>query len=190
MNSNIFFLISGWFVYFALHSILASKKVKKQLQKYVPEKNYRLVYNLISVVFLVPIFYIHLILHTSLVFSKNTWINFFGLVSAAYGVIIMRLAFKNYDLKEFLGLETNRREPKFIVSGISKKVRHPLYLGLILLVAGYFLFSPRWENLISATCIIIYILVGIQFEEKKLLEEFGKNYEKYKNEVPMLIPRF
>jgi protein-S-isoprenylcysteine O-methyltransferase Ste14 len=33
-----------------------------------------------------------------------------------------------------------------------------------------------------------YILVGIVFEERKLLREFGQTYVDYKSSTPMLIP--
>jgi protein-S-isoprenylcysteine O-methyltransferase Ste14 len=34
------------------------------------------------------------------------------------------------------------------------------------------------------------VLVGIKFEEKKLLIEFGNSYKNYSTKVPMLIPNF
>jgi protein-S-isoprenylcysteine O-methyltransferase Ste14 len=35
----------------------------------------------------------------------------------------------------------------------------------------------------------IYILIGIYFEERKLLREFGQQYADYKSTTPMLLPR-
>jgi protein-S-isoprenylcysteine O-methyltransferase Ste14 len=34
----------------------------------------------------------------------------------------------------------------------------------------------------------LYILIGIQFEERKLLAEFGENYTRYRKLTPLLIP--
>jgi len=34
----------------------------------------------------------------------------------------------------------------------------------------------------------LYILVGVYFEERKLLREFGQEYAEYRSITPMLIP--
>jgi len=44
--------------------------------------------------------------------------------------------------------------------------------------------------LIAVILLTLYVFIGISFEEKKLIKEFGKNYEAYILNVPMLIPRF
>ena len=45
-----------------------------------------------------------------------------------------------------------------------------------------------WNILAFNLGATLYILVGIQFEERKLLKEFGQAYADYRRGVPMLIP--
>ena len=74
--------------------------------------------------------------------------------------------------------------------GIHRFVRHPLYSGTILFVWGLFFIFPILNNLIAVVLLTTYVLIGIGFEEKKLLNEFGKKYQEYISKVPMLIPDF
>ena len=51
-------------------------------------------------------------------------------------------------------------------------------------------FSPAMSmnSFILYAVLTIYVPIGIFFEERKLLREFGQAYEQYKSVSPMLIP--
>lgn len=180
-------LIAFWAIYGISHSIFASNWMKDLLN--FSKKYYRIVYSIFSLVGLIAILF-------WLAFQQKIWLwevvpltKGIGLSMATFGLLILRRVIGQISVSEFVGLKPETPVPDLIVKGSFEYVRHPIYTGTFLLIWGYFIFSPNDLNLISALCITIYTLIGIQIEEKKLLETFGESYAVYKSKTPMLIPK-
>ena len=105
------------------------------------------------------------------------------------GLYVMVAAFKRIDFFTFLGLSTKEESPNgLITEGWYKVVRHPLYWGIFLFLNGIFFIKPTGAVLLSVVLSIIYIIIGIEFEEKKLRQTYGRAYDDYAFKKKKFIP--
>ncbi len=195
MNILPYLTLAGlWIIYFLLHSLLATSSVKNYVRRMsgILYRYYRLLYNIFAIITLLPVLYYNARISSGLLIAPQAveFVKFAGMVMATYGIIVIRLAFRHYDLRRFLGIKpAEKQEPLPLqTSGIFRYVRHPLYAGTILIFIGFWLFSPTLANLVTSAMVIIYILIGIRPEERKLIKTYGQPYVSYQQQVPMLIP--
>lgn len=190
---NYVLLALSWIVFYTLHSTLAASKLKRILEGKLGNayKWYRLAYTLISLLFFFGIMIQALLIPKTVLIPKSDLTNYLGYMLAGFGTIIATKSSKNYSLKRFLGFEYSLKESEeLITTGLYSKVRHPLYAGLVLIFLGYFLFAGTVSSAVHLGCLLLYLPFGIYFEEKNLVVQFGQAYQKYKAEVPALIPKF
>lgn len=83
-----------------------------------------------------------------------------------------------------------RQEPRVIREGVFSIVRHPIYLGAILLYLGLLVFSLSITAALIWMIIIGFYIFLCRYEENLLAAKFGDEYTTYMREVPMLLPRF
>jgi protein-S-isoprenylcysteine O-methyltransferase Ste14 len=183
-----------WIGYCTLHSVLASAGVKVWIQKTmkVSIQFYRIGYTIFSFLGLVGILIYQFSLQTKLLFVPSFAVSLIGIIMMASGAVIMVLMIWKYfmQLSGLRWLSRGKVSSKLEVNGLHRYVRHPLYLGTFVFLWGWFLLYPSLSFLICCSFITIYTLIGLRFEEKKLIKEFGDEYVQYQKKVPRLIPKF
>ncbi len=85
--------------------------------------------------------------------------------------------------------DTHQKPPKIIMTGLYARLRHPQYFGWILAHVGCtFLFTALY-SLVFTPALVALIYLICRKEEVELAKDFGEEYVRYKQSVPMLFPR-
>ena len=112
------------------------------------------------------------------------WVGFF-LYS---GGGVLRLAPVFVLGRRFSGLVAIQPEHRLVTSGLYGVIRHPSYLGLVVLVLGWGLAFRSGVGVVIAVLSLGVLLARIQAEERLLSENFGAEYDAYRARTWRLIP--
>ena len=180
----------------ALHSAMITISVTDYFKKLLGPnyRFYRLVFNIISVLTLIPVALFAYSVQTPAIFQWNGYLRLGQVLLLGMAVWFFFLGGRHYDIRQVLGIKQIKEGTADLAitdtgeldtSGVLGMTRHPWYLATMLLI---------WGRQMDVSTIIInliltsYLIVGTYLEEKKLLREFGENYRNYQNKVSMLIP--
>ena len=81
---------------------------------------------------------------------------------------------------------------ELVTTGLNSRIRNPMVLGwfIMLFGLGILLKSISLIFIFAPIFILLNILYLKNIEEKEMEKKFGEQYLKYKESVPMFIPRF
>jgi methanethiol S-methyltransferase len=178
------------------HSVMARQGFKQRWTRMVPQPAERSVYVLTASAVLIalmafwrpiaaPIWDV-----TNPLLANTIW----GLFWIGWGMVLLSTFlinhFELFGLQQaWLNMQGREAEPhKFHQPLLYKWVRHPLYLGFFIA----FWAAPQMTlgHLLLAAGVSVYMLIAIRYEERDLVDYFGKDYEDYRERVGMLTPRF
>ena len=186
-------LLIAWCI---LHSAMISVSVIEYLKKCLGEmfRFYRLFFNLVAILTLIPVALFAYTIQTQVIFHWNGYMRIGQVILLGIAVLLFFLGGRHYDARQVLGIKQIREgiSNKVITdtgeldtSGILGITRHPWYLATILFI---------WARQLDVSSIIVnviltsYLIVGTYLEEKKLIGEFGERYLTYQKRVSMLMP--
>ncbi len=78
---------------------------------------------------------------------------------------------------------------ELITEGVYRRVRHPIYAGMMgMMIATGLVLSRPWALVVAAVFGFAGTLIRVRLEERLLTATFGDAYRKYAQRVPALIP--
>lgn len=191
--SDYWILTGYWILFCAIHHVTAMEKCREFFRLIMGAgfRYYRLIYSTVALVSLAFVLWDQFVLRSIDLDIPLRFCYFIGVPSGLLGISLMFASIRKYFFKlSGIGVFYNDQRPISLeLHGIHKYIRHPLYLGTLLLIWSLFLFFPLLSNFLAFAVITIYVLIGIQSEERKLLIIFGETYKSYRDKTPGLIPR-
>lgn len=186
-------LAISWVLFGLVHSVFAASKIKQWAKKIMQSRYayYRLIYSSLATIALALVLYYYFSVPQQLLWADSLVEKAIAVAIFIPAVVIMAVTIKKYfmDLSGIDVLLKRTAAPAHLEqTGLHKYMRHPLYSGTLLFVWSIFVWQPSLTNLVSCICITLYTRIGIYFEEKKLVLEFGDAYKQYAKKTPMLVP--
>jgi protein-S-isoprenylcysteine O-methyltransferase Ste14 len=110
-----------------------------------------------------------------------------GFVVLIAGLVIRFVAIVTLK-KNFSGLLRLRDDHTLVKTGVYRWVRHPAYLGAVLLFLSFPIMLSSILGFVIMFLLVPYFLHRIKLEEWMLIGRFGAEYEEYMKHTKRLIP--
>lgn len=191
-------VMGAYFVLFAMvHSLLADPRFKRWARGVLSEafdRWQRLAFILLALFMVLPFLYILIFLPNRVLYAIPapwSWLMAGGQLLAALALLI---TLRQTGISYFLGLSQlgsasppASGESGLVTDGFYGHIRNPLFF----FAAVFLWLSPfMTEGLLAFNILAtVYFYLGARHEERSLREEFGREYEDYKERVPMFLPR-
>ena len=88
----------------------------------------------------------------------------------------------------FSGVVAIQPGHRLVTGGIYSMIRHPSYLGLIVLMIGWGLAFRSVIGVLLALAMVPVLIARIEAEEKLLASQFGEEYEAFRRRTARMIP--
>lgn len=113
-----------------------------------------------------------------------------GLIYGIWSIIIQNTIGKGGPV-EIGNIEISPKTKNLVVSGPYKTTRNPMLFGTFLIYLAFALFINSLTAVIIVIAFFVFMLtVIVKMEEKRLLKDFGNQYEEYCHKVPKFFPWF
>ncbi len=176
------------------HSVMARRSFKERWTRIVPPHAERATYGLASGVALVVVMLGWTPIEGTVWIVDSSWARAIIIGVQAAGWLLLVAASFEIDHFETFGLKQPYYAMKgrqsaaidFQVKRIYRIIRHPIQTGIF--VGMWAAPTMSASRFMFAVLMTGYILVGLYFEERDLVRQFGDRYRQYRREVPKLLP--
>lgn len=87
-------------------------------------------------------------------------------------------------------LAGTEKEQALVKTGIYARVRHPIYLSILIQSAGLALVAGNFYALLFFILSVVALELRVKKEERELVIKFSEEYREYAASTPAILPRF
>ena len=172
--------------YYIISEIRLAERTSKGTDNTLDKGTRRLVWRFTSIGY--NIAWIPVIFDFGRLVTLGGWLTWVGVAIMIFGVI-----FRQYVIaflgKFFTATIQIKKDHELVQTGPYRYIRHPSYLGILILSLGLGIAMANWISLLI--CIVlpaISLMRRIKFEEKELEQHFGQQYQDYRKNTWRVIP--
>lgn len=118
----------------------------------------------------------------------STWLGVLGVVLSALGVGLAIWARKHLG-ENWSATVTLKTDHELIRSGPYRRIRHPIYSGMLLGIVGVVLALGKVRGLLAFAVILVSFYFKSRKEERFLSAEFGSAFAEHTRKTGMFLPR-
>ncbi len=116
---------------------------------------------------------------------QNTFLDYMTSIGMPIGYIITGIGL----IFVIAGWRPIYRSEGLVIKGPYRLLRHPQYLGFLLITGGWLIHWPTIPTMLMWPILVFLYYKLAQKEEKEMEIRFGEEYKAYKQSVPMFIPK-
>jgi protein-S-isoprenylcysteine O-methyltransferase Ste14 len=113
-------------------------------------------------------------------------LEYVGIAMIAIGVVTLFAGFRGLG-KSLTANPVPNEDGVLVTKGIYSIVRHPIYLGLLIITMGLVVSSGVWAQIIVWVALAVLLTYKMRWEEVLLSAKY-KGYAEYMAKVPAIIP--
>ena len=172
--------------YYLISEIILNVRTTRGKDGAADRGTIRLVWILVAVCFIIA--WLPVILDFGRLLVLGDWLTWAGVAIMISGIMFRRYVISVLG-KFFTATVQIQKDHELIKAGPYRFVRHPSYLGILILALGLGIALANWISLLLCIVLpVIGVMQRIKVEEKELDQHFGKQYQDYKKGTWCVVP--
>ncbi len=179
-------VINGAEFYYLISEIIMTRRTRPGTDNAFDRGTNRLVWILVLSAFILA--WLPVILDYGRLLLPGDWLTWTGVAIMLAGIVFRQYAISVLG-KFFTATVQIQKDHELIKAGPYRYIRHPSYLGILIIAAGLGIALANWISLLL--CIVLPvtgIMQRIKVEEKELELHFGKQYQDYRKSTWRVVP--
>ena len=181
-------IVGGLWIFFCLYWFVASFNVNKMRKREPAGQRLAFLLIFIGICYLTKVAGARLGISNRRFVPLQPWIEWLGIALTGAGIAFAIWA-RNHIGKYWSASISLREGHELIRSGPYARIRHPIYSGMLLALAGTTLWLGRYGALIVLGFGLVAVVVKAKKEEALLQGEFGAAFDEHRRCTGFLLPR-